>query len=241
MQTLSSNTAESTTAATSMRKISNGLSPGIAEVKTVSEPQNLEQSEDRKPRFTPNGGTKNLMKQSLERINKAIKRYGKNIGPDNLPGPFELTRNPSSPSQGRENLESEGSSLFGSIIAGDNGSSKLMHNKAFSENIANSIVCDSDTQDIENFTLGPAQFKGFKENQTLMKYESAHKQSGNMEMRRNKKIVPKYSSADRLHNHKRKFLINPEPNQVVLLRQKEEAPSPLVLVNDRDTYFDKDR
>lgn len=139
-QTPSSNTAESTTAATSMRKISNRFSPSMADGGNIPDPILTESSERRKPIFTPKLGTKNLMKQSLERINKAIKRYGKNIGPENAPGPFEFTRNPSSPSQAREHLESEESSLLGSVIMLDEPKMQFSSKKAVSENVTNSIV-----------------------------------------------------------------------------------------------------
>lgn len=178
------------------------------------------------------------MKQSLERINKAIKRYGKNIGPENLPGPFEIVTKPTSPSLARENLESEGSSLFGSVLASDCSN---MHKKAFSENVAESIVCDSDTQDIENFTLGPAQFKGLRNDSALKKYQTNQKEAGGAEVGRNRKYFPKYSSADRVNNHKRKFVVKQEPQKVSMHRNKGMVLSPLVLIDDHNAYFKRDR
>mmetsp|Transcript_29455 Transcript_29455/g.29073 ORF Transcript_29455/g.29073 Transcript_29455/m.29073 type:complete len:124 (-) Transcript_29455:582-953(-) len=123
-----------------MRKISNRFSPGIPDIGSPTEAPKAESREKSKPIYTPKGNTKNLMKQSLERINKAIKRYGKNIGPENFPGPFELVRNPSTPSQARENLESQESSLLGSVIILDNPKVQLSTNKAFSQNATGSIV-----------------------------------------------------------------------------------------------------
>ncbi|CAI2381128.1 unnamed protein product [Moneuplotes crassus] len=238
-ETPSSNTAESTTAATSMRKISNRFSPSMADGASIPDPILTESSDRRKPIFTPKLGSKNLMKQSLERINKAIKRYDKNIGPDNVPGLYQQYRNPSSPSQARENLESEGSSLFGSVIMLDDPKVMLSSNKELSENIANSIVCDSETN-IENFTLGPAQFKQITENASNRNYDTDHKEDEDINLGRNKKDMQKFSSADRLHSKKRKYFVKPEPSGTNMLRYKSQISSPLVLVDGNST-FKRDR
>lgn len=78
-------------------------------------------------------------------------------------------------------------------------------NRAFSENVANSIVCDSEPGEIENFTLGPAQFGGlnpFTNQKTssnknlLAEFRKENERQQNLGNKRRE--FKKHSSADRI-------------------------------------------
>ena len=240
-----SSNGESSTTAASMRKIPQTLSPNYALKGT---PESCSESINEEPcsqmRRNKSGGTKNLMKQSLERINKAIKRYGKKIGPEDSPGPFELSHNPECLSQARDYLDSEGSSLFGSIqigpIQGNNGK------QAFSENISNSIVGEGENQDIENFTLGPKQFQELKENMRLKKssgknlIDDFERADSKLDSRHKKRSLVKHASADRLHSHKRIF-VNAEPNHLVMLSNNSTSQAPVILVDNKNSFMKRER
>jgi hypothetical protein len=131
-----SSNGESITTATSMRKISHKFSPRT-NVQSPAESENSLKADHL--RFTPNAGTKNLMQQSLERIDNAVKRYGKKID-HQQPGPFELSNTPAVlHSQLRDYLDSEGSSLYGGLQDGQTPMSKIPQRKVMSENAADSI------------------------------------------------------------------------------------------------------
>ena len=184
------------------------------------------------------------MKMSLERINKAIKRYDKKNGSVNLPGPFELSHNDSWRSQVREHLESEGSSIYGgSVQVGSNPTSKILNKREISENFVDSINYNSEEQDIENFTLGPAQFKELRESTQLRKYPSIPNKIEERfsESKKNKRTMNKYSSADRIRTNKRRIFIKPEQNQLIMMQNNDEIQSPLVLVNPQNVFLNRQR
>lgn len=247
--TPSSNGASITTA-TSMRKM-NRFSPKVG-IQSPLESRNASLCEEssQKLRYTPNAGTKNLMKQSLERIDKAIKRYNKNIDPNVQPGPFELTNKPHSFSQMREYLDSEGSSLFGGGIQIGNNPSAVTRPKAFSENVCNSIVCDSETQDIENFTLGPAQFKELRSNQVIKNLSSrnliAEFQKENDKMDRMSRInkrrnIGKHSSADRANPYSKSTYYSGAPKEFVVLANQNPINSPFGFVDSKHNFMRRER
>lgn len=82
------------------------------------------------------------MKQSLERIDKAIKRYGKKILPGEMPEAFSISQGLTN-AQMREYLQSEQSSIGGSVQVGrDSWGNRDVYyrNNAFSDNVADSIM-----------------------------------------------------------------------------------------------------
>lgn len=247
--TPSSNGASITTA-TSMRKI-NRFSPKVG-IQSPLETRNASLCEEssQKLRYTPNAGTKNLMKQSLERIDKAIKRYNKNIELSVQPGPFELTNKPHSLSQMREYLESEGSSLFGGGIQIGCSPSAINRPKAFSENVCNSIVWDSDTQDIENFTLGPAQFKELRSNQIVKNLSSrnliAEFQRENDKIDKISRIkkrrnIGKHSSADRANQYTKSTYYSGAPNEFAILANQNPINGPFGAVDSKHNFMKRER
>jgi hypothetical protein len=137
--TPSSNVASITTA-TSMRKMD--INSPLVGNKSSSESRNISLYNDscKKQRYVHKGGTKNLMKQSLERIDNAIKRFSKNNGTNVQAGPFELTSNTRSQSQTRDYLNSQCSSLFGGHMQVGNDANSIIQPQAFSDSVTNTIV-----------------------------------------------------------------------------------------------------
>lgn len=137
--TPSSNVASITTA-TSMRKMD--INSPLVGNKSSSESRNVSLYNDscKKQRYVHNGGTKNLMKQSLERIDNAIKRFSKNNGTNVQAGPFELPSNSRSQSQNRDYLNSQCSSLFGGHMQIGNDPNSVIQPQAFSDSVSNTIV-----------------------------------------------------------------------------------------------------
>jgi hypothetical protein len=160
--TTPSSGGESITTATSMRKLPNRMSPNYNPVSPAESVcgDSIIQDSGLIPKFTPKSTTKELMRVSLERIDNAVKRYGTKINPSEMPSPFEIA-NTVSNLHLRQYLWEEENSMVDEI----KDSQKLIpqrklfsEKQAFSEQVTNSIICESETQDIENFTLGPAQF-----------------------------------------------------------------------------------
>ena len=142
--TPSSNVASITTA-TSMRKMD--INSPLVCNNSSSESRNISShtihfinDSCKKQRFVQKGGTKNLMKQSLERIDNAIKRFRKNNGTDVQAGPFELTSNSRSQSQNRDYLSSQCSSQFGGHMQIGNDPNSVIQPQAFSDSVSNTIL-----------------------------------------------------------------------------------------------------
>lgn len=159
-------------------------------------------------RYTPNAHKKDLIQQSLERIDNAVRRYGKQISSKEISPPFEF-KNAMSHAQLREYLESEEGSISSCVQIGHTPlSNKNMYiNKAFSENVTSSIAYDSENGDIENFTLGPAQFgnlnpftnqKNASSKNLLGDFRRENERLQNLS--KNRKDSKKHSSADRIQS-----------------------------------------
>lgn len=166
-----------------------------------------------KLRYTPTSSKPELMKQSLERINHAVRRYGKNVYTNEIPPPFELVKGVSS-EQLRSYLQSEEGSITESIHMHNIPFANInmyMHNQALSEQVVNSIVCESDCQDADNFTLGPVQFSNLE----IFANKNANSSTKNLlaEFRKEdaarskpsfgvkkRRSIGKFSSADRVNS-----------------------------------------
>lgn len=82
-----------------------------------------------------------MIKQSLERIDNAVKRYGDKINPKEMPSAFELS-NKIQLQQLRDYLESEEASCPEDYMSKRTMLDSVQTNKkqVFSENITNSVV-----------------------------------------------------------------------------------------------------
>jgi hypothetical protein len=204
---------ESITTATSIRKISSKIvtnygikSPADSRCDSINTEVGI------RLRYTPESANKNnLMKQSLERIDNAVKRYGSKINTNNMPAPFDMT-NRVQLQQLRDYLQSEEGSCPDDYLAGHIMLSQdpVENRQAFSENVSNSIVCDSENANIENFTLGPDQFAKIKQQNpdkgaarnliSEFRKEAENRKSSGMQKKR--RSINKYPSADQRHTHK---------------------------------------
>jgi hypothetical protein len=247
--TPSSNVASITTA-TSMRKTD--INSPLVGGKSSPESRNISLYNDscKKQRYVQKGGTKNLMKQSLERIDNAIKRFSKNNGTDIQTGPFELTSNSRSQSQNRDYLNSQCSSQFGGHMQIGNDPNSVIQPQAFSDSVSNTIIWESETHDIENFTLGPAQFKEFSLDQVfknssgrnlLVEFQKENgsrvKESRDQKRRTN----GKNSSADRANIQKKHTYYSGAPNELAMLANQSQVQSPFVPFESKQSFMRRQR
>lgn len=242
---------ESTTTATSMRQISNVVSPDYGLLSPAdSQCDVISNDAGVHLRYTPHSTKKDLMKQSLERIDKAIKRYGKKIMPGEMPEAFSISQGLTN-DQMREYLQSEQSSIAGSVQVGRDpwGNRDVYYrNKAFSENVADSIMCESDAHDLDNFTLGPAQFgnlrpfvnsKSSSSKNLINEFRKEEKRHALPKAKR--RNIDKYHSADRVFSQKNSLAFESIPNGVVVLTNHNSSHNPFVVIENRSRALKRER
>ena len=247
--------AESLTTATSMRKISNKasknfgvLSPGGSRWDSIATDIGV------KYRYTPISSEKGLMKQSLDRIDHAVKRYGKKIYPNEVPPPFEVV-NGINNEQIRSYLQSENGSILESMQMHSipfTGINMYMQNQAYSEQYVNSVVCESDWQDADNFTLGPAQFS----NLDILSNKNINSSSKNLinefkkeEVKNNKpflkakkrRSIGKFASADRVSSQRNNIAHDKMFDEQILLRNHNICENPFTVINNQNNVLNRER
>lgn len=218
-QTPSSGT-ESITTATSNRKISSKILPSYGVQSTAdSRSESISNEIGIRLKYTPDsaidkfkrlddtreGNSTKLLKQSLERIDNAVKRYGNNIEQSEMPSPFQLSHRVQIQNL-RDYLQSEETNMPEDYFSVNSAGyfESAQKKQVYSENLANSVVCESENQNIDNFTLGPDQFAKIKvsnlnskSSRNLIKEfqreAQLRKQSSNRKKRRN---ISKYPSSD---------------------------------------------
>lgn len=191
------------------------------------------------------------MKQSLERIDKAIKRYGKKILPGEMPEAFSISQGLTN-AQMREYLQSEQSSIGGSVQVGrDSWGNRDVYyrNNAFSDNVADSIMCESDAQDVDNFTLGPAQFGSLH---PLTNSKSSSSKNLINEFRKEedrrhafphakRRNIDKYNSADRVIHKNNSLAFESVPKGVVVLTNHNSMHNPFVVIENKGNVLKRER
>ena len=246
--------AESLTTATSMRKISNKasknygiMSPGDSRWDSIATDIGV------KFRYTPISWEKGLMKQSLERIDNAVKRYGKKIYSNEVPPPFEVI-NGINNEQIRSYLQSENGSVLDSMQMHSipfTGINMYMQNQAYSEQLVNSIVWESDLQDADNFTLGPAQFSnldvfsnknGNSSSKNLINEFRKEEVWGNKPYLKNKKrrSIGKFASADRASSQRNTIANDRNMDGNIMLRNHNVHQNPFI-INNQNNVLNRER
>lgn len=201
--------AESITTATSMRKNPHRVTPnGYIQSPTESRNESFNVDFNTKLRYTPSSGKNDLLKQSLERIDRAVRRNGKQLNSYDEVPPLEF-KHALSHAQLREYLDSEEGSTNSRVQVGLNPipSWKKNNIRAFSENVTSSIAYESEVGDIENFTLGPEQFsklqpfasqKAASSKRLIEEFQKEKDRQQRVSRRNLKRNEGKFASADRI-------------------------------------------
>ena len=246
---------ESLTTATSVRKISNkapknygAMSPEGSRWNSIATDIGI------KYRYTPISWEKGLMKQSLERIDNAVKRYGKMIYPNEVPPPFEVV-NGINNEQIRSYLQSENGSMLESMQMHNipfTGINMYMQNQAYSEQYVNSVVWESDWQDADNFTLGPAQFSNldiFSNKNGKISSKNLINEFRKEEYKHNKpslkpkkrRSIGKFASADRAFSQRNVTIHEKNSDGQILLRNHNVWENPFAVANGQINVLNRER
>lgn len=197
----------SRTTATSMSKVPESGKP---QYKIQSQRNNqsevISSEMEMKLRATPMSEKKDLMKQSLERIDNAVKRYGKKLRPEDQAFNIQVAKGIKNEHL-RTYLQSEGSSMASQVEMHCVPHSGIqIYNSIQREQALASAMCTRDLLDAENFTLGPAEFNNIvvvaQKPAKKVEYNSARKVNENLKNtnRNSRRGSMKYPSADRVMN-----------------------------------------
>ena len=241
---------ESLTTATSIRKISGKMKiSSEAPSNTESRCESISTDIESKILRAPNTNDKGLIKKSLERIDNAVNRNTKMIYSNEI-WPFEVSNGINSHLrvylENQEDSTQESIQMHSVPFAGINLYAK---NQAQSNKGSNSVVYESDTQDIDNFTLGPKQFgdlvaeSKMKKNSSLMpKLIKGEEKSRNITNIKGyvKSEAVKYLSADKILSQKNasnnEFLRNQ-----IYFKNPKLYENPFITLNNQNDQTKRNR
>lgn len=241
---------ESLTTATSMRKISgkmmlNSEAPSNTESRCDSTSTDIETKIMRQP----DSNDKGLIKRSLERIDNAVNRNTKMVFVTNEVPQFEAINGAGS--NYRVCLESRDDSRQDNIQTSSvpfAGISLYMQSQAQSTKGPDSVVYESDCQDIDNFTLGPKQFSDLVAESKKKDSSYAMPKLSKAESSRNvfqvkgscRNNVVKYLSADKILDQKTALNNEALKHQMYLINRKYYE-NPFVTITNQNNPFRRNR